>query len=335
MTWFSRLTGFTELPYEQTQALLTTPTDGVLRSTVNGREYQVGMFTMASLAQLRADAATTGPSQHPTTVRIVRGDVGRLHADPEYAGALFQVASQFNALEMTSPHITPDDGVTRYQHDPTQGPACAIAAGAATLYRNYLVPVDGRPGQRAHRQLDGLADLGPELSDRTGLPIPDLWEWSNGYALVTPTGRTAIARHLAHLDDTGREALAGLLRIGIHADVEVTGGGADPGQLVSQAFCSALPVSYGGGDPSTWEPFARLVLDAAYEATLLQGVINARRGGSPIVALTLLGGGAFGNEQTWILDALTRALTRTPVGLDVRVVCYGAPSPELERLVAD
>ena len=45
------------------------------------------------------------------------------------------MASQFNLLEMTGPEITPEDGVTRYAHDRTQGPACAIAAGAATVYR--------------------------------------------------------------------------------------------------------------------------------------------------------------------------------------------------------
>ena len=30
-----------------------------------------------------------------------------MHADPELEGALFQVASQFNLLEMTGPSITP------------------------------------------------------------------------------------------------------------------------------------------------------------------------------------------------------------------------------------
>ena len=39
--------------------------------------------------------------------------------------------------------MTPEHGVTRYQHDRTQGPACAIAAGAATIYRNYFAPVGG------------------------------------------------------------------------------------------------------------------------------------------------------------------------------------------------
>src|SRR5437667_12141333 len=81
----------------------------------------------------------------------------------EKAGALFQAASQFNLLEMVSPTVTPEHGVTRYQHDRTQGPACAIAAGAATIYRNYFAPVGGGYGQTAERQFDGLADLGDAL----------------------------------------------------------------------------------------------------------------------------------------------------------------------------
>ena len=86
---------------------------------------------------------------------LVQGDVGRLHQRPEFAGALFQVASQFNMLEMVGPEVTPENGVTRYENDGTQGPACAIAAGAAAIYRNYFVPVGGSFGQTRTRQLDG------------------------------------------------------------------------------------------------------------------------------------------------------------------------------------
>jgi hypothetical protein len=58
---------------------------------------------------------------------VVTGDVWRMHLLPENAGALFQLASQFNLLEMTGPEVTPENGVvTIYQHDHTQGPACAI-----------------------------------------------------------------------------------------------------------------------------------------------------------------------------------------------------------------
>jgi hypothetical protein len=63
-------------------------------------------------------------------VTVVTGDVRQMHRSPENAAALFQVASQFNLLEMVSPATTPEHGVTRYQFDRTQGPACAIAAKA-------------------------------------------------------------------------------------------------------------------------------------------------------------------------------------------------------------
>src|SRR5215475_2263822 len=90
-------------------------------------------------------------------VSIVTGDVRQMHRSPQYAGALFQVASQFNLLEMVSPEIPPEHVVTRYQYDRTQGPACAIAAGAATIYRNYFAPLAGGFGQTVDRQFDGLA----------------------------------------------------------------------------------------------------------------------------------------------------------------------------------
>ena len=42
-------------------------------------------------------------------------------------------------------------------------------------------------------------------------------------------------------------------------------------KVVSQAFCSALPVSYNPHIPSVhWKAFALLVLEAAYEATMWQ-----------------------------------------------------------------
>jgi hypothetical protein len=80
----------------------------------------------------------------------------------------------------------------------------------------------------------------------------------------------------------------------------------DGRRLVSQAFCSALPVAYGGPRPSAWEPLARLVLEGAYEATLLAAVEQANGGGSDIALLTRVGGGAFGNDDVWIDDAIVR-----------------------------
>ena len=167
--WFESLTGFKENDGARVADRIRE--DGpFLESTVNGRRMQRGDFSVVSLADLRRrrDNGDPIPYVGETTVREVVADARELHADPEVAGATFQVASQFNMLEMTSPKITPEAGVARYELDPTQGPACAIACGAGTIHRNYFVPVDGGGhlvrGQTADRQLDGFADL---AADRT------------------------------------------------------------------------------------------------------------------------------------------------------------------------
>ncbi len=79
--------------------------------------------------------ATQGHSLGPLTYEDVFGNVAKFHADPLLAGSLFQVASQFNVLEMVSPDVGPDAGVTGYQHDRTQGPACAMSCPAGTVFR--------------------------------------------------------------------------------------------------------------------------------------------------------------------------------------------------------
>ncbi len=177
---------------------------------------------------------------------------------------------------MVSPTVTPEHGVTRYQHDRTQGPACAIAAGAATIYRNYFAPVDGRDGQTAERQFDGLADLGEALGEALNKPVKALWKMQNGYALCSRAGLDTIADYLGKLEPAQVDITRGKLCIGVHRDVEVTDAAGGHRPLVSQAFCSALPVAYTRVPPSHWEPFASLVLQAAYEATMLAAVLTAQ-----------------------------------------------------------
>jgi hypothetical protein len=144
---------------------------------------------------------------------------------------------------------------------------------------------------------------------------------------------TLFADHLASSSPQEADSLRGKLRIGLHRDVEITIGAGEKRPLVSQAFCSALPIAYTSVPAPLWRPFATLVLEAAYEATLWSAVLNADRGGSNIVLLTALGGGAFGNDPEWIDDAMRRALgLMANVGLDVRIVSHGEPSRALLQL---
>lgn len=331
MDWFERLTGFKEAHYAATRSRLAVD-NGRLTSLVNGKSYRTGHLELVSSCALRSRAKELTSATGRMRVSLASGDVWAMHLFPEYAGALFQVASQFNLLEMVGPHATPEDGVTIYQYDPTQGPACAIAAGAATIYRNYFATVGDQTGQTRDRQLDALADLGAALRARLPRDVGELWWMTNGYALCTRSGLAAITKLLENSSPDEIDALRGRLRIGLHHDVEVTDG-SDPLPLVSQAFCSALPVAYSEIGPIHWERFARLILEAAYEATIWTAVLNAGRRSSNVVLLTSLGGGAFGNAESWIENGLRRALQfARGYDLDVRLVSYGEPSASFRRI---
>lgn len=326
MTWFRDLVGFDETTGDEVRARLRLDGDR-LHSTVNGRTMRCGTLEVASLAELRARAVPGGAGT--TTVRELVGDAAALHRDPANAGATFQVASQFNLLEMVSPHVSPEAGVAGYENDPTQGPACAVACGAATIYRNYFVEVDGERGQTAERQVDGLADV-------AGLLFPEQmppWTMRNGYAMFDHGALDAVEERLDELDGDGLDRVRAALRVGLHRDAEVTK--APAGHDVTQVFCSALPVAYNTEPAARFEAPARLVLDATYEATLLAAVENAHRTGNRTVFLTLVGGGVFGNAESWIVDAIDRAVGAVAdAGLDVVVVSFRATNPALGPLLS-
>ncbi len=335
MDWFERLTGFRETDYDDTRAKLKVE-GSRLQSLINGKSYGIGELELVPLEALRDRVKSAGGMPGRLKVSVVTGDVRQMHQLPENAGALFQVASQFNLLEMDCPTVTPEHGVTCYQNDRTQGPACAIAAGAATIYRNYFAPVGGSHGQTTERQLDGLANLGVTLAGALNQPVRGLWSMQNGYALCTRAGLDLIAEYLTTLDSQQLDTLRGKLCIGMHRDIEVTDADGESRPVVSQAFCSALPVAYTRVPPSHWEAFASLVLEAAYEATMLAAVLNSQRGVSNVVLLTQLGGGAFGNRDDWIHGATRRALeTLSGMDLDVKLVSYGAPPRALVQMAEE
>jgi hypothetical protein len=182
---------------------------------------------------------------------------------------------------------------------------------------------------------DGSADPQSGFAHRLGSRAETLWTMRNGYAMFSPDGIRVMSGHIQSLHEDQRDPLRQRLKIGMHWDVEVTDGTVAPGPLVSQAFCSALPVSYHhfhGARSADWEPLATLVLEAAYEATLWAAVVNAQRGGSRKVLLSALGGGAFGNDERWILAAMQRALRVVQGhGLEIAVVSVRSPSPELQQ----
>ena len=208
--------------------------------------------------------------------------------------------------------------------------------GAATIYRNYCVPVNGRTGQTSDNQLNALDEMGAALSAALGRPVSSLWTMQNGYAMCTRGGLDAITSLLAEGADDLRDELRGKLRIGLHRNVEVTDVRGGPRRHVSQAFCSALPLISPSISQRTWEAFARLILEASYEATMLAAVEQSSASVSSMVLLTRVGGSAFGNADEWINDSIERALGMVEqAGLDVRLVSYGHVERSMQSIADD
>jgi hypothetical protein len=321
--WFEKLTGFKEISPENVREKLLIEGDAFV-SKVNNKRFTFGKLEIPTLEDLRQDSPPLEAFKGKIKLSEVVGDVQKLHALTANSKALFQAASQFNLLEMVSPSVTPERGIDIYEKDFTQGPACAIACGAGTIYRNYFVQIGNQIGQTANHQIDCLECIGEELeNDRL-----NLWSMKNGYALPSQEGLLTIHKKLSALSVEQREHLKGKLKVGIQWNAEVTV--SDNQQKVSQIYCSALPVAYSQIPSFYWEDFARVVLEATYEATFFTAMKNMANNDSNLVYLTLVGGGAFGNEESWILESLEKVIHPfKDVPLDVRMVSYGKSNSRL------
>lgn len=273
-----------------------TPEDGGWRLTVPAGSWHAGRFSTPTLAELRPSRSRVGAPRLSALVGAgPTSDIGALQAMLG-AGALFQVASQFNALEAPSPGgLAP---VSRYPSDPTQGPRASVGAFAGTFLRHYRAP--GPDGSTFEQGRDRQVEL---LADVTG---PGLARVANGYLLRRNIEDGEALR-------SRLETAFDAVRVGVQENVEVAlgfdwaGPVPDPPLRVHQVFTSTVALGmYDGGSGNSpvpdeqVRPVAQALLRAAYLGTLLAA---ARLDAGPVV-LTLIGGGVFGNDVTWIREAI-------------------------------
>ncbi|MEM7560852.1 MAG: hypothetical protein AAF394_17150, partial [Planctomycetota bacterium] len=221
-SWFEQLIGFRERDAATVYEQLSCE-DGQLRSLANGLSWKHGKLEVLSLGDLRARLSEVTKEQRrrsgeTSSCAELVADVQQLHLDAANEGAFFQVASQFNLLEMVSPEVRPEAGVSIYERDRTQGPACAVACGAGTIYRNYFAEVNGKQGQSKDRQIDCLAEFGHAIGNEDGR----LWRMQNGYALPTRRGLPEINDTLSNASESQLDELRSKLKIGLMWDTQVT-----------------------------------------------------------------------------------------------------------------
>lgn len=323
--WYHTAFGLPEQDYQTTRQQFAFES-GVLKQKAPARSHHVGCFETPSLHDLRnsleeakstasrMDGCGSGLTFRNTVARTLE-----LHRDPANAGAVFQVASLFNCLQLNEPSARPEDGITNYANAGTQGAACAVACPAATLYRNYLV---NGTGQQGRHQLDCLADLGAYLhNDKEAY-----WVNRNGFCMPRPPAKIAeLGQRLQGNETVVEEAIA-TLRVGVHWDTQVGG----CSHNVCQVFCSTAPVAFTKMvKANDWAPFASLLLKGGYLATLTTAaLLAAQRQQRVKVFLTAIGGGALGNRTKWIISAISHALhafAESP--LDVVMVHFATAGP--------
>ena len=135
MSWFEDYFGFKEsASYSEIQAEFSLDDRLYLHCSKSRFPKQyVGEFTTPSLTELKQIRDTTADSDNDAKEGIgglrFTHEAHPLGVEPllfnsENEGAVFQAASQFNALEMVGPGVSPRQGVSSYVSDPTQGPKC-------------------------------------------------------------------------------------------------------------------------------------------------------------------------------------------------------------------
>jgi hypothetical protein len=346
-TWFGDIFGFEEetnpeLNFDKVKqnVKLVNSNGEVVFTTPNGITLHAGLFRMYSIQILTREMSSSPPHSIAPSGGLVystmNGDVKRFHQNPLLADSLFQVAGQFNMLEMVRPEVTPSMGITIYKDDHTQGPACAMACPAGTLFRNYFVNDHGQ--DTPEHQLNGLEDAHALIKgslghgyQSSGQTSPHMfWTMRNGYCF--PTSEHTLAAVCGFLQPhlkENRRSFMDVIKYGIQWNTQV---GLNAEQRVNQIYCSALPISYYADMMGIDEEeaaakmtnFATVVLDAAYEATLAAGaLLSLHRGKRVKVFLTLVGGGAFGNPPEWIRESIRKACHKfSAYPLDVIMVDF-------------
>lgn len=300
----------------------------VIDLTGTKKNYGVGYFTTPSLYDLRTRRVkrdTRDLVRKPCSVTVLSGDQYDVLKLIDYnRGATFQVASQFNCLEMKEIKFHPSRGISIYSADPTQGPRCSIACATGTVHRNYTH--NHNSDHELYGQINNLSNIQKF--------IPEI-KMQNGYAVLDMT------KTEQHLSAEQRDVCLDLLKVGVHTDLPVLYKNAthinyimraqEPEKTVHQIFCSSLSFQDKYGDElktlrEKYKNTASLILESTYLSTIYATRKIYEETNNNKLFLTLIGGGAFQNDMTLVMKALNNAVFEASVehefNLDIYVVDY-------------
>jgi hypothetical protein len=285
--------------------------------------FKTGSFQEFTIQELREQTAKISKT-HSGRFNVIAGfktapnswfryyvDIGALQAEDANKDAVFQVASNFSCLEPTSISHLPEQGITNYIHDQTQGPFASLSAAPGLIYRMYYIFYNPNTDSSTWRQ---TTNNQINLLDK----VPISFAVTNGYLNLQK-------------NNTVRPDDITAIKIGFHENIQVTHGFVvgnkhakvtNPNQIVNQVFTAAIDFgnlnAHLRNNPKAIEK-AKLILDAAYEGTLRAAALKGKKK----VYLTLIGGGVFCNDLSWIAQAIEKNKNFIKEsGLDVTLILY-------------
>lgn len=330
--------------------------------------YQCGFLEQLSLGNLRTQAeakakSLTPEDKKPIIFNVIEAsnfvcsapvNIGKLQGNPENKNAVFQVASNFNALETTNHEDQNNvNTVKDYCFDNTQGPRASISALPGLIYRRYYYFYPDRKnldcmlwGQRGQTNNNNIDEQGRkfQINFLEDLDVHTMngYIWGNdGFIEMKFGQKNDSDQPFPSNIDNIKEENASKFKIGYHSGIQVAFGATygsgfssetqeffyDPSQIIDQVFAAALVTQNAEYQPQdilnkATDERAKLILNWTYEAMLKSAFLKGKRDGNGKIKvfLTRIGGGAFANKQEWIDEAIIKAV-KDPVlensGLEV------------------
>jgi hypothetical protein len=268
--WFEQLIGKPETEFNYTLAEVPPK-----------YHSSMGKFNQLSINELKERVADF-PVNNSDGVKLqvdYRTSYGYMHLFDTSAlqftapeNSLFQVASNFNCLEVPKANYNPFNGwfLTNQMTDMTQGPSASGGAAFGSILRLL---------EHKIKPIDLLADV-PVIKSKNG-KVP--YDW-NSTVQVADNGLIKVGLH--------RNTRAAFLRMSNNFAYN------PQGPLINQVFTSTCIC-----ENTRPNSLSRTLLEAAYEGTYLCAVVTQ----APLVVLTLIGGGVFNNNHELIIQAMMKA----------------------------
>lgn len=300
----------------------------LIKNCVTNDLFNAGILHYKSIGELKILVSGNMVNTENNPVRIYSGtndaNISSILNDKDNAGHMFQAASQFDGLECTD-EDTPSkksDFLNRYLSDPTQGPMVSLAAGAAAIARRDHPYTTPNPSQIVNSQgVNYLSELG------------DIFKVRNGY-IVNNTSSTS-------MPEGDLEPLLNRVKVMFNQDatvyfnarlydritVELTELSEEERLNVHQVFTAAMnvkqPPNGANNRANDSEKGISAKLSFLLEAAYTSAYLSAHVCRAPVLWLTLVGGGVFGNPFNLIVAAIRKVHAKYGGGLEVRLCDYG------------